>query len=60
MSSGTLPEIIFLEHRSLYHLQMQVKDLSFKEEAICDYDPEMLVSLLGKISFEMERGRVDN
>ena len=45
MGSGTL---IISEHSSLWDPQKQVKSLPCKEKAICEYDPETLLSFLGK------------
>lgn len=52
MSSGRLPETG--EHSSPYYLQMQVKALSRKEEAIYEHDSERLMFSLGLSSFKTD------
>ena len=47
MCSGTLSEITVCENSSPCHPQMQVKALSCKDDAICKYNPETLLSSLG-------------
>ena len=42
------------ETSSPYNPQMQVKAVSCKEEAICEHDPEMLLSSVGQSLSEME------
>lgn len=39
---------------------MQVKALSCSEEALCEHDPETLLSPLGQSLFKMYRGKVEN
>ena len=52
MSSGTRLEVIFHEHSSLCHPQMQVKALSSKEEeALSEHDPETPPSSLGQLKW---------
>lgn len=58
-SWGTLPEVTACGHSSLCHPQMQVKALSGRE-AICERDPETLLSSLGQSSFKMDSGQADN
>jgi len=58
IGSGTLPEILVCEHSSPCHPQMQFKDLSCKEETICEHDPAVVPSSLGQSSFKMDRGQV--
>ena len=42
MGSGTLSGIVVCEHSSLCHPQKQVKALQWKEEDVCEEDPEIL------------------
>lgn len=48
MGTGTPLEIIVCKHSSPTHPQLQVKPLSCKEDAICEHDPEILLSSLGQ------------
>ena len=48
IGSASLPEIIFCDHSSSVHPQMQVKTPWSKEEVICENDPETLSSSLGQ------------
>lgn len=58
-SSGTLPLVTACGHSSLCHPQMQVKALSCRE-AICEHDPETLLSSLGQRSFKMGSDQAEN
>lgn len=49
-----VPEITVFEQSSPCHLQIQFKPLSYNEEAICELDPERLLSSLGQSSFIMD------